>query len=591
MKRRLTIARSLVNDPELLLLDEPTTGLDPQARHLLWERLYRLKREGVTQIVTTHYMDEAEQLCDRLVVMDGGVIVAEGSPAELIAPLLHARGAGAAVRARRPRRRSTRSERLAERVEVLPDRLLLYTGGRRAPAGRAGPPGPAAAVRAGAALVAGRRVPAAHRPEPGGLTDGPLDPAPPPAAPPARWAACCSSSSTTGRGTGATGGRRPSRRSCSRCCSCSRSAWGSAPSSTAPAEPRRPPAAWTTSCGSRPPCSASRRCRRRCSTRRTRCSRASSGSGIYLAMTATPIGPGQVVVGHLAWMTIKIGGCGAVYVAVIAAFGGVRSPGIVLALLVAMLAGAAVAALGHGLHRGRRGRGLGVHRAVPAGADPDDAVLRHVLPGRPAAGRRCGRSRGCRRCGTAPSWPGRRRSAAGRAARPRARGGPRGAGRGRVGAGRRALPAEVVPMTGPARRRGAGRRRSAAAAAGARPAAPGRQLRGPVPRAGAPVGHGVAAHLAGVRLRDLRAGVLPGRDGAGARLAGRARCPGRTARRSRYAAFIAPGPARRGGHERRGVRLHVQRVLQAQVQPPLRRGAGHAAGADRHRARRDRAGR
>ena len=85
MKRRLTIARALVNDPELLLLDEPTTGLDPQARHLLWERLYRLKREGVTQIITTHYMDEAEQLCDRLVVMDAGVIVAEGSPAELIA--------------------------------------------------------------------------------------------------------------------------------------------------------------------------------------------------------------------------------------------------------------------------------------------------------------------------------------------------------------------------------------------------------------------------------------------------------------------------------------------------------------------------
>ncbi|HXV92970.1 MAG TPA: ABC transporter ATP-binding protein, partial [Pseudonocardia sp.] len=85
MKRRLTIARALVNDPELLLLDEPTTGLDPQARHLLWDRLYRLKLQGVTQIITTHYMDEAEQLCDRLVVMDGGVIVAEGSPGELIA--------------------------------------------------------------------------------------------------------------------------------------------------------------------------------------------------------------------------------------------------------------------------------------------------------------------------------------------------------------------------------------------------------------------------------------------------------------------------------------------------------------------------
>ena len=126
MKRRLTIARALVNDPELLLLDEPTTGLDPQARHLLWERLYRLKREGVTQIITTHYMDEAEQLCDRLVVMDGGLIVAEGSPGELIdrystkevlelrfAPEL--RPAADAVAP------------FGERVEELPDRLLLYT--------------------------------------------------------------------------------------------------------------------------------------------------------------------------------------------------------------------------------------------------------------------------------------------------------------------------------------------------------------------------------------------------------------------------------------------------------------------------------
>ena len=85
MKRRLTIARSLINEPELLLLDEPTTGLDPQARHVLWDRLFRLKHQGVTLVVTTHYMDEAEQLCDRLVVMDGGRIVAHGSPAELIA--------------------------------------------------------------------------------------------------------------------------------------------------------------------------------------------------------------------------------------------------------------------------------------------------------------------------------------------------------------------------------------------------------------------------------------------------------------------------------------------------------------------------
>ena len=81
MKRRLTIARALINEPELMLLDEPTTGLDPQARHLIWERLYRLKREGATLVLTTHYMDEAEQLCDRLVVMDKAKIVAEGSPA------------------------------------------------------------------------------------------------------------------------------------------------------------------------------------------------------------------------------------------------------------------------------------------------------------------------------------------------------------------------------------------------------------------------------------------------------------------------------------------------------------------------------
>ena len=127
MKRRLTIARSLVNDPEILLLDEPTTGLDPQARHVLWDRLFRLKRRGVTLVLTTHYMDEAEQLCDRLVVMDGGSIVAEGSPRALIdqwstREVLELRfadddhGAFAAT-----------VEGLGERVEVLPDRLLVYT--------------------------------------------------------------------------------------------------------------------------------------------------------------------------------------------------------------------------------------------------------------------------------------------------------------------------------------------------------------------------------------------------------------------------------------------------------------------------------
>ncbi|MFC5379830.1 ABC transporter ATP-binding protein [Aquipuribacter nitratireducens] len=126
MKRRLTIARALVNDPDVLLLDEPTTGLDPQARHVLWDRLYRLKREGVTLVLTTHYMDEAEQLCDRLVVMDGGRYVAEGSPQELIRR--HSTREVLEVRYRtddhEPYAQPLRP--LAERVEVLPDRVLLY---------------------------------------------------------------------------------------------------------------------------------------------------------------------------------------------------------------------------------------------------------------------------------------------------------------------------------------------------------------------------------------------------------------------------------------------------------------------------------
>ena len=126
MKRRLTIARALTNEPELLLLDEPTTGLDPQARHLLWDRLYRLKQRGVTLVLTTHYMDEAEQLCDRLVIMDKARIVAEGSPASLIArystreviELRFPVGNGAIT--------AGDFDRLADRVEVLADRVLLY---------------------------------------------------------------------------------------------------------------------------------------------------------------------------------------------------------------------------------------------------------------------------------------------------------------------------------------------------------------------------------------------------------------------------------------------------------------------------------
>jgi lipooligosaccharide transport system ATP-binding protein len=128
MRRRLTIARSLINEPEILLLDEPTTGLDPQARHVLWDRLYRLKADGVTLIITTHYMDEAEQLCDRLAVMDAGRIVAAGSPRALIEShvtrevleLRFAPDTHAAVAER------LRAAEIGERIDVLPDRVLVY---------------------------------------------------------------------------------------------------------------------------------------------------------------------------------------------------------------------------------------------------------------------------------------------------------------------------------------------------------------------------------------------------------------------------------------------------------------------------------
>ncbi len=125
-KRRVSIARSLINEPDLLLLDEPTTGLDPQARHVLWDRLYQLKERGATQVITTHFMDEAEQLCDRLVVMDGGNIVAEGSPQGLI--LEHVRREVVEVRFGRGRNEAM-LEQLAGiggRIEPLPDRLLIY---------------------------------------------------------------------------------------------------------------------------------------------------------------------------------------------------------------------------------------------------------------------------------------------------------------------------------------------------------------------------------------------------------------------------------------------------------------------------------
>jgi len=127
MKRRLTIARGLVNEPEILMLDEPTTGLDPQARHILWDRLFRLKEQGVTLVITTHYMDEAEQLCDRLVVMDKGKIMAEGSPAELIKKYSSKEVLEVRFGSTKNAEVAPQIEKLGDRVENLPDRILIYS--------------------------------------------------------------------------------------------------------------------------------------------------------------------------------------------------------------------------------------------------------------------------------------------------------------------------------------------------------------------------------------------------------------------------------------------------------------------------------
>jgi lipooligosaccharide transport system ATP-binding protein len=127
MQRRLAIARGLVNEPEMLLLDEPTTGLDPQARHILWDRLFRLKEQGVTLVITTHYMDEAEQLCDRLIVMDKGKIMAEGSPAELIKKYSSKEVVEVRFGTDKNAQFAEQLKKLADRIEVLPDRILVYT--------------------------------------------------------------------------------------------------------------------------------------------------------------------------------------------------------------------------------------------------------------------------------------------------------------------------------------------------------------------------------------------------------------------------------------------------------------------------------
>ena len=184
MKRRLTIARSLINNPDLLLLDEPTTGLDPQARHQLWDRLFRLKQQGVTLVLTTHYMDEAEQLCDRLVVMDKGVIVAEGSPLQLICGALDPRGARAAIRRRRQRvdGRQGRGPGRPGRGAARPAAALHPRWRRRLR--RCARSGAAPPVVAGTSSHSRGRVPAPHRTDAGRLmTITPSSPSPPPADP------------------------------------------------------------------------------------------------------------------------------------------------------------------------------------------------------------------------------------------------------------------------------------------------------------------------------------------------------------------------------------------------------------------------
>ena len=166
MKRRLTIARALINEPRILLLDEPTTGLDPQARHILWDRLFRLKEQGVTLILTTHYMDEAEQLCDRLIVVDKGKIMAEGISGQPDPRLLHPGGPGTALRlgTQRQRRRGARRHRRTPGDPAGPGAHLRPRRRGRPRAGHR--PGPAAGHVAGPPLLARRRLPAPDRQEP-----------------------------------------------------------------------------------------------------------------------------------------------------------------------------------------------------------------------------------------------------------------------------------------------------------------------------------------------------------------------------------------------------------------------------------------
>ena len=328
MKRRLTIARALVNEPELLLLDEPTTGLDPQARHLVWDRLYRLKQRGTTLVLTTHYMDEAEQLCDRLVVMDGGRIVAEGPPAELIRTHSTKEVLELRFPAGEPDVDLSMVDGLAARIERLPDRVLVYTEDSDAVAARISAAGLTPLTSLTRRSTPRGRVPPAHRPPAGRVM----------ATPPAArylehelvvyrrlWRSSLASSFLAPMPVPRRHRRhpRPFHR---------------------PARASLGWAAWATSRGWHRACSPPTPCRSPFRSASTPSSAGSSGRRNFIAAAATPLRPADVVVGWLSWVALRTTLVSAVYVFVAVVFGAAHSPEIVVGIPVAALTGMAFAA-------------------------------------------------------------------------------------------------------------------------------------------------------------------------------------------------------------------------------------------------------
>ena len=327
MRRRLTIARALISAPDVVILDEPTTGLDPQARHLLWDRLYRLKQEGVTLVITTHYMDEAEQLCDRLVVMDGGRIAAAGSPRELIERWSTREVVELRFEPGRHEEAGIAYGDLASRVEVLPDRVLLYTDDGD-DALKAGPrPRRDAHRHARATLHARGRLLAPHGKDAGGLSATPMA---------LRvyqywwlsykrtWRATVTSSfgypvlylAAIGVGLGQLIDKGPHGE-----IDGVQYLWFLAPGLLASTAMQigTNEATFPVMAGIK-------------------------WVKTYIAMLASPVGVDDVLYGHLAWITTRVAMSAAVFLAVMAAFGTVHSYWAILAFPAAVLTGAAFAA-------------------------------------------------------------------------------------------------------------------------------------------------------------------------------------------------------------------------------------------------------